>query len=878
MHAPDIAAHPDGDGSIGEPVVAATLPAAETPSVPIDHSDAPVDSTLPEPVLVELRFGQLAVRTVQSYRIRDDVLLPLTQFLEMAGIHATLSPVGRLEGTVQPDNLSLRIDAAGDTALLGGRRVPVARDLIVHQERELYLSAAVLGKLLDLDILVNWPDLEVTVLDPSRLPVALDLRRRNARAALGRGIEAVSVERIPARGRRWDGLVVDYSWSMPGSDPFRGSSYAVSAGTNFFGGSLEVGASSIGAIGANNTRLDASWLGVWRDNPWLKQLRLGDGIATGPRPRTMRGVSVSNAPFVRPSLLGTIPYSGTLPPGWQVEAYHGGELIAFDSVVGGDFDVSLPVSYGENSIDFVAYGPFGESRRFNRTYLAASGLLPARRFEYGVSAGQCRSAVCNATANVDVRYGLSRRWTVQGGAERYWRDTLPGLVHPYAGVIGSLTNAMSVHAEAVDHAMIRTGINYEPSLDLRLSADYTGYDTGVPMPLLTPPGTSSQVGLFAFVRPDRRKEGWYFEGRADRTAGSAGTVDGARVGMSTETGGVRLSPFIRMERRARVSVPIETRSFWGFNSSIAPGPRWGSLRQFFIRTGFEAEKLAPAAVSLSIARSLVPRVRLEVGVDWRRGFGGPTLNLQLSSYLNAIRSYTSAIAPVGQPASLNQLVQGSVVYNRASGRFNFSADPSLQRSGVAGRVFLDRNGNGRYDPDEPLVPSVRVQVGGYSAVSDSSGVYQLWDIVPFEPVMVTLDSLSFESPLWVPAQAVTRVLPAPNSYTSLDIPIVVGGVIEGSVTRDVGGGRQGVSGVALTIRNRETGEQRSITTFSDGSFYALGVKPGDYDLAVEPRVLDLLAVSAESQHFTVSAEGEMQPGTLDVVLVAGGELLAEHRH
>jgi len=45
----------------------------------------------------------------------------------------------------------------------------------------------------------------------------------------------------------------------------------------------------------------------------------------------------------------------------------------------------LPVRYGENPVDFVAYGPFGEIREFNRTYRVLGELLPAGRFEYGLS-------------------------------------------------------------------------------------------------------------------------------------------------------------------------------------------------------------------------------------------------------------------------------------------------------------------------------------------------------------------------------------------------------------------------------------------------------------------------------------------------------------
>ena len=127
-------------------------------------------------------------------------------------------------------------------------------------------------------------------------------------------------------------------------------------------------------------------------------------------------------------------------------------------------------------------------------------------------------------------------------------------------------------------------------------------------------------------------------------------------------------------------------------------------------------------------------------------------------------------------------------------------------------------------------------------------MFRVWDIVPFEPILVTVDSLTLESPLLVPAVATTSIVPGPNRFRALDIPIVPAGVVEGEVTRDGGG----VGGVTLLLTERRSGAQRSVVTFSDGGFYVLGVKPGDYDLTVDPRVLNALRVRAQPLRLTLA--------------------------
>ena len=161
---------------------------------------------------------------------------------------------------------------------------------------------------------------------------------------------------------------------------------------------------------------------------------------------------------------------------------------------------------------------------------------------------------------------------------------------------------------------------------------------------------------------------------------------------------------------------------------------------------------------------------------------------------------------------------------------------------------MDLNANGIREVGEPAVANARVLVGSLSARSDSTGAYHVWDLVPFEPVSVSLDSLSLESPLLVPFFARTSIVPGPNRFRNLDIPVVEAGVIEGRVVRNA----SGVGGVTLLLTDRQRGVQRTLVTFNDGGFYLMGVKPGDYELSVDGRVLDALAVDAQPLRFTLA--------------------------
>ena len=823
-----------------------------------------------EPVIVELQIGRVASRTVQAYRVGTEALVPMSVFLQMVEVRFRLSLEGQLEATIDPGGKRLLMDAQRDTISYGDRRIRVEPAFRLFANNELYIGAERLADLFQTSVLVSWEDLTVTFTDASVFPLGRRLRRESARDAFLRRGRGVLAERSLGLERpSWDGLVLDYSFLAPSESPINGGSYSAALGADAFGGSLELGVQSIGPAGNGAARVDGSWTGVWEDNPWLKQIRVGDGFTTGPRVRAERGVLLTNSPFVRSSLVGGAHYAGRLEPGWTLEAYRGGDLVAYDSADDqGRFAVELPIRYGENPVDFVAYGPFGEVREFNRTYRVLSELLPDKRFEYGLSAGQCRSPQCRATGNIDLRYGVTSRVTLQGGVDRFWRDSLANRTHPYAAVVLNPTNALAFTAQGVGGALASAGARFEPSLNLRLDGDYTAYarDTA---PVIAPAARRSEWGLTAQVRPIPAAGLFVVDAAVADIRSTGGTVTTGRLGASVQTIAARLAPYVRLERNAPAGGAGVTRSYAGFDVFVMPRPQLGRvLGPVWMRAHLEGQSgTGITSGQLFADRPLVPGVRLEVGVSGQRGIAGATFTLMLSSYLPAVRTLTTVTAPPGGPATATQFVQGSLLWNRATGHVAYAPGPSLERSGIAGRVFLDENNNGRWDPGEPPVPGVRVLVGDGSAAADSNGLYHVWDLVPFEPLLVTVDSLSIDSPLLVPAFSSASVVPGPNRFREVDIPIVQAGVLEGRVETEGAAGRRGVGGVTLILTDRTTGQRRRFTSFTDGAFYLLGVKPGEYDLAVDPQTLDALGAAAEAQHFTLvpTADGVGRSG-IEVLL------------
>src|SRR5256884_4480488 len=163
----------------------------------------------------------------------------------------------------------------------------------------------------------------------------------------------------------------------------------------------------------------------------------------------------------------------------------------------------------------MASGPGDRIRKSTQTFREPRGLLTAGRLEYGISGGSCRGTPCRATGNVDLHYDVSERWTVRGGVDRFWRDTLPDLPNAYASVVGTPSTTWTVTLDGVTAAFARAGLRYEPSIDRRGTAEYTPHAEATVAPVLTPPGARSRLVLFGFWRPIRRAGFFFFGGPLD---------------------------------------------------------------------------------------------------------------------------------------------------------------------------------------------------------------------------------------------------------------------------------------------------------------------------------------------------------------------------
>lgn len=821
-----------------------------------------------EVTLVELRLGRAASLAVRAEVDGTRLWVPVAELAAALELEVVSRSASRVTLRRWPSRDLLVFDRDSNLVRRGATSLSIAPQALRSNDGDLLVDVTTLELAFRTPFETSLTDLVVSIPLIDSLPLGRRVSRERARARLtARDAAGTEPDVAPLARPLADGAVLDYTLNAPLTGAQRSIGWSTALGLDVLGGSLEV---SSGAItgGARLPTL-SSWTGVWRRGRKLTQLRLGDGLGSGPAPRLGRGLMLTNAPFMRPALFGLQTLRGDLPPGWTIEAYRNGELMAVDTVGrASGYQLQLPVLYGDNPVDLLAVGPFGQTRALTENLRIASELLPRGRTEYGASVAQCRLRnQCRAAGTLDLRVGLADRWTMRVGLDAVARDSAGLRQAPYVALSGAPLPSVAVQLDAAARSRARMAVNLEPSRQLRLSMEQSWFSTDPLDPLVTS-RRRMQSSVYGYWRSlDARQSS--LDASLDRSVFlDGGDLTRARIGYSTQASGVRLQPYVRHDQSSRGGY---AQSLAGFEAMVLPSGRLGRYAgAALLRVIGEVDARGHAQrQAMTLSMPLPGAFRMDGGVVLQRGSGGALTTLTLSRDLAALRSYTTATMAASGGGSASQSLQGSALLAPGERRPQFVTGPSLQRTGVAGTVFLDRNLNGRRDAGEPVVPGVTVQVGTGWARTDADGRYRVWDLVPFVVMSVSVDSTTLPSPLWVPSVRHTSIEAGPNRFEPLDIPLVSGGVLEGRVIWRRPGGLSLPAVPLMVMDARGTVIARTLS-FSDGEFVLFGVRPGALTVRIDPAWLASQHLTATEASATLQSNDEGATVRVSPLTINGG--------
>ena len=558
-----------------------------------------------------------------------------------------------------------------------------------------------------------------------------------------------------------------------------------------------------------------------------------------------RGLFVSNRPLNLPSRFGATTLRGVLPAGWDAELYRNGELRAYQADRGdGRYEFAdIELVFGDNEFDVVLYGPQGQVRHETSTVPVGIDSLPAGKTWYWAGiVDQGRDLIGMARHSPDPLSG----WRFGAGIEHgIDRRTTVGAAYNSSLKLGRRRNYLE--------GTLRRSIG--PMLFQLSGAQQLGAGRALRGETIGRLGGMRFAGHVLWVNGDFDSEQVSVRQRSEMELRLAGQVHLGGWSLPVELGalqshsrdGVKITELLTHASihvsRAMLTVELLHRNVLGAPALIDREAR-GNAIALLGNTGFGRVRMrgqvhfgldgnqpgfqqAQLVVEAPLGRDMTARAAYDID--------GPTQRRTAS--LGFVRQFQRfALRGEGTLDNRGNVGFGltlalSLGPDPAGGGWRVSRDRLAQQGQASIEVFRDDNGDGLRETGEPAVEGVAIEAGFRHGdrPTNKAGRAVIDGLLPYVPVLVSIDSGSLPDPLLRPKGLGMVVVPRPGVAAKVLLALAPTGEIEATLL-----GHDGEPQGGVTVELTDPAGHVLYQTASDFDGYVLfdSVPYGDYRMRI----------------------------------------------
>ncbi len=836
-------------------------------------------------ILLRLRYENVVRYDLLGLTYHKKYYLPLLDILSQLQIYYEFDyPRKIIKGYLVEKDSTFYIDFRTGKGMSLGKDILLDKDEFLVDVMEVYVVPEVFEKLFGFKADLNYLKLMLNIRSKFDLPIKQAYERFKGYSFLG-GEEEAKKGFSPLRFGRDNSLLnggsLLYRVRENRTKDSRNYSFSTNLGLEVLGGDFQV--NSYGTYEESQLKLSPENIFKWRlnvgDNPFLSFLSFGRLQSSGYRTSTLpstsfNGIKFTNETTENPVSFTNLVYEDQIEPGWQVELYKDGFLQEHvETDAQGYYRFELPINYGSSNIELRYYGPKGEYRIKKELIQIPTEFLQPGEMKYSLNLGEKQSD--------KLKYGEFRLSTgVSSWLTNSFSVTKYDSATSYFDLIKSPTLLTTQNMDYYNSLSLRlmndlyTTVNYSHQyyssieakywpLDMgSYSMKYTVYDQSsdrntsgsqslLDLRIQLPRSLGLPLNLNLRRQDDGNIKNYTVQSSLYMNIGKLRLTGNYNANFTETSSGFDMSSLTHSLNAGFSYNLYRLPKFMSFIDNI--GLNWN----FNIDLTDKSLKSLRFSLSQSLFRSIYVTYNIDKSFD---GYSNPVnMSIGIRFDLSTMKVTSDTKSYQMKEMSYSNQVEGIIGYNSNLNEFLLSNPTYSSNIGYGAaniRVFLDENGNNKYDKGEQLIPDVKVNIPRATINNRSSGdMLQAYNLIPYTRYNVEVDKSSFKNPLWIPKFTDFSFISDPNSYKPIDIPCYVGGVLEGNVFKVDTSGRTGQAGVKVHIVSADSSYMKSIPVFSDGSFYYLGVPPGKYTAFVDSLQLRVLnCVSAPTlANFEVKA-------------------------
>lgn len=536
----------------------------------------------------------------------------------------------------------------------------------------------------------------------------------------------------------------------------------------------------------------------------------------------------------------------------------------------------IPLYFGINEFTGRNYDWFGVENKYVDYFVIPPGLIPPGKIDYRLTLGKMRRHLYPVYSSADIQYGATDRISLGAGIEYSNVKNNKTKIFPYTystvrffnNIYGTLEfspfilSQMSLTMQTYDHKIINFQYNFRQS-----------------SPLFNPRGIKNTMNIYTQYPILFKYGNINIGGRYTNNILRDGTESNYTFNFASAMRNISATyslnqnyskynfkyRIFRQDAYFDTSVSNITRNLYSTvdfairatsYSVITTGGMYNHYENKlnFIRLGLVFPIFSAVTFSFVAERNFLTRDLLAVvNINIRPKF----FNSNTTAMKNKSGYY------------LSERLSGEILASTQTFDVMFQNKTHDRQGYFMTSAFLDTNRNGKRDKGEYFLKDVNFTLGRKEGFGDAfTKKYDNYRSISYgeyyRDYMVSVKPHTLEDPLFVPLYDRINIKAEPNIIKSIEIPIVTGGIVNGSVT---GADGNPVSGVMVILQGPKK-LKKTTYTGSNGEYEFSTIPPGDYAVNIDEEILKQSRLVSEPFHEIIVITGE--PGqdfiTVDFML------------
>lgn len=815
---------------------------------PLGYDDFPVN------VIVE-GFGNFYLNII--YTNNNVVYINIEELFKTLNITCLPGENGNsLSGFIEKETHRYKIDYINGQIKVGDV-IMDSQNGLIKEMGTLYLESSILAQAFGITLNFSFQDLTMFLKSSFELPIIKKQRLEKMRSNLSklRGEEIVdtvvqrnyhafkfgTLDWSVGSSQVWNKLAETTSQKWKGTSD---NHVGLGVGTELFFGEADISFDYYSQYKFDNRQLNYLWRWVDNDKSLIKQAQLGR-IST----QTISfinspviGAVIRNSPTTVRKAKGYYTINEFTEPNWTVELYINDIMVDYIKAdASGAFIFKVPIVYGYTTLKLKFYGPMGEERSEERTMNVPYTIMPAKEFEYGLSAGIVQDSSSSRFGRGELNYGVNRFITLGGGLE-YLSSISNGAFIPFAKVTIQPFSKMTMNGEYAHGVRSRGLLNYYFGKDILLEVDYSKYVEGQ---LATRFNALEERKVRVSLPLKFKKIKVFAKLDYSQLVYNAFKYNQSNVMFSTyykqfSANSTTQLNWINQNTPYIISeIYLSYRLKKGF--IIRPSAQYNFSDSKLITCKAIIEKrISKGYFSFSYERNILFSVNF-IYVNFK--YELPFARNNVSAAVSRENAYTS----VG--------TQGSLVFGSGNNYLHKSNNPSVSKGGLSLYPFLDLNQNGVFDKNEHMVKLTSVSIMGSRVIfSEKDSIVRIPDLNAFTNYLVEFHDNDLENISWRFKNKKYQVIIDPNQFKRIDVPIISVGDVNGMVYINTDNRLKGIGRILVNFYKKNSNLVVAETlSESDGYIDYLGLAPGEYVARIDSIQLNNLNFTVNHQkiEFTI---------------------------